>query len=559
MSISITKFYRDYLELDRPYEHQEKVWQLMNEGKFPIILRAPTGSGKTEAVVAPFLHQHLTGSFTIAPRLIYVLPTRVLVNTLTERIKKYASKLPNKITVVAHHGAFPGSAYFVQDIVVTTLDQFVYAYARSSQQAGRHIDLPAGAIAASLIVFDEAHMYHDKFTFAILKALFEILHASRIPYVVMTATLPKTLEESLFQNIDLNEESSLKVNMRKSSKLNINILNEMLLENSKLKLPEELLEKIQKKKTLIVVNRVDTAQKVYLELKNKLNIGLENKLVLLHSRFKKKDRDENESKALSSLNSKVGTKLIKPDGPAIVVSTQVVEAGIDFSAEVLITEISPADSLVQRIGRCARYDGEIGDVFIFSNKLDRPGLSSESPDEKSAPYHKEDLIATLQKLASERIDFTSFEAVTDFVNVLNYQADDYEASEALIDLFECTLYADSKPENIQARNSKPIRLLVLPDEPRKPEELATEMVKNLSFAENTVSIRLESLAWFLGKTGKAKNCKLYKLRWNVDKKTFKKEQVKLNDENVKEGATFNPYELYALAGDCYNEELGLVF
>lgn len=154
--------------------------------------------GKTEAVVAPFLHQHLTGSFTIAPRLIYVLPTRVLANTLTERIKKYASKLPNKITVVAHHGAFPGSAYFVQDIVVTTLDQFVYAYARSSQQAGRHIDLPAGAIAASLIVFDEAHMYHDKFTFAILKALFEILHASRIPYVVMTATLPKTLEESLF-------------------------------------------------------------------------------------------------------------------------------------------------------------------------------------------------------------------------------------------------------------------------------------------------------------------------------------------------------------------------
>jgi len=50
---------------------------------------------------------------------------------------------------------------------------------------------------------------------------------------------------------------------------------------------------------------------------------------------------------------------------SIVVSTQVLEAGIDFSAELLLTESAPADCLVQRAGRCARYEGEEGEMIIF--------------------------------------------------------------------------------------------------------------------------------------------------------------------------------------------------
>jgi CRISPR-associated endonuclease/helicase Cas3 len=38
----------------------------------------------------------------------------------------------------------------------------------------------------------------------------------------------------------------------------------------------------------------------------------------------------------------------------MVVATQVVEAGLNVSCELLVTEVAPADSLVQRAGRCAR-------------------------------------------------------------------------------------------------------------------------------------------------------------------------------------------------------------
>lgn len=37
--------------------------------------------------------------------------------------------------------------------------RFLYDYARTKQQAGRHFDLPAGVIANSFVVFDEAHLY----------------------------------------------------------------------------------------------------------------------------------------------------------------------------------------------------------------------------------------------------------------------------------------------------------------------------------------------------------------------------------------------------------------
>ena len=50
----------------------------------------------------------------------------------------------------------------------------------------------------------------------------------------------------------------------------------------------------------------------------------------------------------------------RPEG-RIVVATQVVEAGIDLNAAVLVTEAAPWPSLVQRAGRCNRT-GQVADA-----------------------------------------------------------------------------------------------------------------------------------------------------------------------------------------------------
>lgn len=93
--------------------------------------------------------------------------------------------------------------------------------------------------------------------------------------------------------------------------------------------------------TLVVVNRVPRARKLYAALCDK-KLGLvPSHIALIHSRFRLADRTRH-------------TKLLFADGDRIVIATQAVEAGVDVSARLLITELAPWSSLVQRFGRCNR-------------------------------------------------------------------------------------------------------------------------------------------------------------------------------------------------------------
>lgn len=116
--------------------------------------------------------------------------------------------------------------------------------------------------------------------------------------------------------------------------------------------------------TLVMVNTVERAQKLHAALR-KTGLG-EDGLVLLHSRFRPPDRARQMDKALSA-------------GERIMVATQALEAGVDLSAAVLMTEIAPWASLVQRFGRANRYGerNEMGGAPVFWIDL---------PDDLAAPY-----------------------------------------------------------------------------------------------------------------------------------------------------------------------------
>src|SRR5690606_22559501 len=53
-----------------------------------------------------------------------------------------------------------------------------------------------------------------------------------------------------------------------------------------------------------------------------------------------------------------------PAAGRILIATQVIEAGVDVSASLLITELAPWSSLVQRCGRAARYPGEQARIVV---------------------------------------------------------------------------------------------------------------------------------------------------------------------------------------------------
>ena len=98
--------------------------------------------------------------------------------------------------------------------------------------------------------------------------------------------------------------------------------------------------------TLVVVNRVKRAREIFEALtagKNPLNDR--EKVALIHSRFRPVDRERHTKLLFGDKDGK---------GDRIVIATQAVEAGVDVSARLLITELAPWSSLVQRMGRCNR-------------------------------------------------------------------------------------------------------------------------------------------------------------------------------------------------------------
>src|SRR3546814_682269 len=99
--------------------------------------------------------------------------------------------------------------------------------------------------------------------------------------------------------------------------------------------------------TLVIVNRVDRAQGLFRLLREKRPDHKTD--LLIHARFRAAERAE-QIRRLRDESSE----------GRIIIATQAIEAGVDISSKVLVTELAPWASLVQRFGRCNRY-GEYND------------------------------------------------------------------------------------------------------------------------------------------------------------------------------------------------------
>lgn len=138
-------------------------------------------------------------------------------------------------------------------------------------------------------------------------------------------------------------------------------------------------------RTIVVVNTVKRARELHEQIGSQWRSGEDQRLVLLHSRFRPPDRQRCIEAALAD----------PPSGGAIIVSTQVIEAGVDVSAATLFTELAPWASLVQRFGRCNRR-GEQNETASV-RWIDLP---TKKTDAESArfPYELADLCAAREQM-----------------------------------------------------------------------------------------------------------------------------------------------------------------
>jgi CRISPR-associated endonuclease/helicase Cas3 len=133
--------------------------------------------------------------------------------------------------------------------------------------------------------------------------------------------------------------------------------------------------------TLVILNRVDRAQQLYKLLRAK-RAGKRD--LLIHARFRAHDRAER-------------ARCLRDESAVdrILVATQAVEAGLDISSKILVTELAPWSSLVQRFGRCNRsgeHNRTGGAQIVW---IDIAGDAAAM-----LPYRADDLAVARRKLHS---------------------------------------------------------------------------------------------------------------------------------------------------------------
>ncbi len=371
-----------------PYKHQLAAAEKILEGK-SVVIRAPCGSGKTEACFVPFL---LAEKSEFPNRLVYSLPTRALVEDIAERLREKMGKLGAFLSVSCQHGANPEDPFFKEDIIVATIDQTIGAYCCTPLSLPAYLgNIPAGAVTTAFLCFDEVHTYDHWLGLQSMLALIEQGHERLgLPFVVMSATLPDSFIEWFKEkNVEVVEGEDEYVPSRKNRRVHIHWVPRFLSE-------EDVLNAVSDDvRVMVVCNTVFKAQEIYRKVAGKLSEkGVP--VFILHSRFLPEDRSKIEDKMKA---------IFKSGRCGCLVTTQVCEVGLDVSCDVMLTEVAPPDSLVQRIGRCARRGGQ-GQVYIYDVEF-------------PAPYEK-GLVEETKRYVAEHLDgkILGWKEELEFVNTL---------------------------------------------------------------------------------------------------------------------------------------------
>lgn len=331
------------LRREQPTPTQLASWSSLAAGR-SVVLRAPTGSGKTEALALPLLAGDLATG-----RLTYVLPMRTLADQLGERLDGYGKAAGLQVAV--HHGEAATVRDFPPPALVTTIDQAVTAYAAAPLSSPiRWGHVLGGHIAGSFLVFDEVHLLEPDLGLQAALLMAEGARSAGSPVGMATATLPTRLAEELatFLDGELLEGEELF-----PRSVVVGTRAQALSPEDALRAARAVAEGVAG--ALVFCNTVDKAQALYQELRGRVPSDVE--LLLAHSRFLPEDRRRKEQ-ALARAFGREGHRR------CVAITTSVAEVGLDISAELVLTDICPADALVQRAGRCVRWGGQ-GRVEVF--------------------------------------------------------------------------------------------------------------------------------------------------------------------------------------------------
>ncbi len=351
-----------------------------------LIVRAPTGYGKTELSLlwADFNSKKVNDE--IVNRIFYILPYKASINAMYERFLSYL-KEPELVGVLhstTKHYLYSSNLEYRR---LSSLYQKIFAPIKVSTPfqimkaffGVGHFEMTLSELMNSILIFDEIHVYEPNIL-GIILAMLEILRDSDAKVLVMSATFPDFIKELFGETLSFRKLEVSKEEADKFTRHKIRIVDGTIYDKI-----QEYVSKFANDDlfpALICCNSVETAINTYQILKQSGR-----RCLLIHGRFTYGDRERIERELKTHMNNY-----------EFVVATQVVEVSLDISFKTILTEPAPLDALIQRFGRVNRQgwtQGKISDVHILTK--------GSVVDEKIySPYRiVEDTIKILEELDCE--------------------------------------------------------------------------------------------------------------------------------------------------------------
>ncbi len=379
-----------------PFPYQTR---LAEAEEWPSRLDIPTGLGKTLAVVVGWLYRRQHRPSTTPRRLVYCLPMRVLVDQTRDIATAVCKRLGLPIRVIVLMGGTDTEAGWdvrpEEDAIIIGTQDMLLSRALNRGYGMSRYRWPVHFAMLNndcLWVVDEVQLVGvGVATTAQMQALRRKLGAFG---VTQTTWISATLEDSWLRTVDVEDADLAGRECLEADDRAHEVVGRRIGAKKKLSVASSSMGDLKGlateitaahragTRTLVIVNTVDRATELHRELTKKKPAFT---VVLLHSRFRKPDRDRQLHAALAPPSS-AGT---------VVISTQVIEAGVDVTSTTLFTEAAPWASLVQRLGRCNRAGEEVDARVLLIE------LPAEGDAEKLArPYELQEVQEAQAQLAA---------------------------------------------------------------------------------------------------------------------------------------------------------------
>jgi CRISPR-associated endonuclease/helicase Cas3 len=379
-----------------------------------VIVEAPMGEGKTEAAwYVADRWDRLGGQGCYV-----ALPTMATSNQMFDRVAGFLGRRSGKSAVQLLHGkaqlnekfedlkyrayvydedkkpaAVVAEGWFAANkkhgllapFGVGTIDQSLLAVLQT-----KHVFVRLFGLAGKCVILDEVHAY-DAYMTTLLERLLQWLAALGCPVVLLSATLPSDRRLRLLRAYSGNEtavpntadyprittagggQESTAVHVEADKDRAGTVALEWVSEDG---FTGRLAEALKGGGCACVIrNTVGLAQETYLRLKNALppDVTVE----LFHARFPFGQRQRIENDVLRRYGRTKddvvsdGSIVSAPRRPAraVLVATQVVEQSLDLDFDLMVSDVAPADLVLQRAGRLHRHRRKVRPATMASPQV----------------------------------------------------------------------------------------------------------------------------------------------------------------------------------------------